>query len=203
MRDKELAAISVLSRERYVYGAGLVFVEIDLPTRPLDSLPSLRLVDSALETRDGVYWVATSGGLCRFNPLGKPQANNNNASERNATNSMFTVYLPGEDARSKYVVSLLQDRTGVIWCGRRNGLYRVGAAADEVNIAPIDLGIPDHLESRILECLLEDRLGALWVGSHSGLYRRWPDGRIEAYTTRDGLPHNVIHSLLEDREERI
>ena len=169
-----------------------------------EGLP-VAIVNDLLETREGVYWVATAGGLCRFNPSGKPQAGISNASERNngAANAMFTVYFPGEDARSKYVLSLLQDRTGVLWCGTRNGLYRVEAAAGEVNIASVDLGIPDYLESRFIECLLEDRTGALWVGSANGLYRRWPDGRVEAYTTRDGLPDNLIHSLLEDREGRI
>ncbi len=163
------------------------------------------IVEDMLETRDGVYWVATAGGLCRFDPLGRPQAGISNAWARQngAANAMFTVYSPGEDARSKYVLSLLQDRTGALWCGTRNGLYRLEAAADDVNIAPVDLSIPDYLESRFIECLLEDRTGALWVGSRSGLYRRWPDGRVEAYTTRDGLPDNLIRSLLQDREGRI
>lgn len=163
------------------------------------------IVNDLLETREADYWVATAAGLFRFNPFGKAQASINNrpptADHRPPTKAMFTVYFPGEDARSKYVLSLLQDRTGALWCGTRNGLYRVEPAAGEVNIASIDLGIPDHFESRFIECLLEDRLGSLWVGSRSGLYRRWTDGRVEAYTTRDGLPD--IRSLLEDREGRI
>jgi ligand-binding sensor domain-containing protein/signal transduction histidine kinase len=162
-------------------------------------LPSA-IVKDLLETREGVYWVATAGGLCRFNPLGKPQTIVNN---RPPTNPMFTVYFPAEVARSKHIVSLLQDRTGVIWCGTRNGLYRLETATDEVKFTSVDLGIADHFESRYIECLLEDRLGTLLVGSRSGLYRRWPDGRVEAYTIRDGLPDNIIFSLLEDREGRI
>jgi ligand-binding sensor domain-containing protein len=163
-------------------------------------LPSA-IVNDLLETREGVYWVATGGGLCRFNPLGKPQATISNGSEGDAA-AMFTVYFPRENGRSKYVLSLLQDRAGRIWCGTRNGLYRV-ETADKVKLASVDLGMSDYLESRFIECLLEDRLGALWVGSRSGLFRRWPDGRVEAYTTRDGLSHNIILSLLEDREGRI
>src|SRR6185503_5389913 len=46
-----------------------------------EGLPSA-IVNDLLETREGVYWVATGGGLCRFNPLGKPHASLNNASER-------------------------------------------------------------------------------------------------------------------------
>jgi ligand-binding sensor domain-containing protein/two-component sensor histidine kinase len=162
-------------------------------------LPSA-LINDFLETGEGDYWVATSGGLCRFNPLGKPQTDVNNASERNAPDAMFTVYFPGDDARSKHILSLLQDRAGRIWCGTRNGLYLVEASSTDVKFTFTDLGIPDHFESRFIECLLEDRRGALWVGSRSGLYRLLPDRRVEAYTIRDGLPHHVIFSLLEDRE---
>lgn len=168
-------------------------------------LPSA-LINDLLETSDGVYWVATAEGLCRFNPMGKPQAiigDRPPADSQRQTNAMFTAYSPAEDARSKYVTSLLQDHTGIIWCGTRNGLYSVDTAAGDVKITFVDLGISDYLQSRIIECLLEDRPGALWIGADSGLYRRWRDGRVEAYTVRDGLPHNLIHSVLEDRERRI
>jgi len=168
-------------------------------------LPSA-IVNDLVETREGAYWVATAGGLCRFNPLGKPQAIVNNRSPITdhwpPANAIFTVYVPAEDARSKYVLSLLQDRAGALWCGTRNGLYRVETAA-EVKFAFVDLGIPDYLESRFIECLLEDHRGTLWIGADHGLFRRWPDGRIDAYTIREGLPDNIINSVLEDREGRI
>ena len=166
-------------------------------------LPSA-IINGLLETREGVYWVATAGGLCRFNPVGKAQARTNGPTDGNhAADLMFKVYSPGQDAGSKYVLSLLQDRAGVVWCGTRNGLYRVEAASDEVKLVSVDLGIPSQFESRFIECLLEDRSGSLWIGTASGLYRRWPDGRAEAYTRRDGLPDTIIQSLLEDREGRI
>ena len=95
-------------------------------------LPSA-IVNDLLETREGVYWVATSGGLCRFNPLGNPQANISNALQSDAANPIFTVYFPGEDARSRLVLSLFQDRAGGIFCGTGNGLYRLEGAARELN----------------------------------------------------------------------
>jgi ligand-binding sensor domain-containing protein len=89
-------------------------------------LPSA-IVNDLLETREGIYWVATAGGLCRFDPRGRPQADISNATKRRngPGNAMFAVYFPGEDARSRYVLSLLQDRTGALCCGTGNGLYRV------------------------------------------------------------------------------
>ena len=164
-------------------------------------LPSA-IVNDLLETRDGDYWVATAAGLCRFNPLGSPQQPGIN-NPGDTPNPMFAVYSPDEDARSKLILSLFQDRAGVIWCGTGNGLYRIETADREVNLIPIDLGMPSHFESKFIDCLLEDRRGALWIGARGGLYRRWPDGRVEAYTRRDGLPDTLVHSLLEDRRGNI
>ncbi len=166
-------------------------------------LPSA-IINDLLETREGIYWVATAGGLCRFNPLGTPQAGINKASanQKLPNQAMFSVYFPSEDIRARHILSLLQDRTGTLWCGTRNGLYGL-ETSDEIKFTFVDLGIPDYLESRIIECLLEDQTGTLWVGAHSGLYRRWRDGRVEAYSVRDGLPDNLINSILEDRDGRI
>jgi len=165
-------------------------------------------VNGLLETSDGQYWVATASGLCRFNPkrrsLSVVQPRTQIAANSpHPDDPVFRAYFPDENPTSKHILSLLEDHAGVIWCGTRNGLYRVEAAGDEVRFLSIELGIPDYLESRWIECLLEDRAGNLWVGARSGLYRRCADGRVETYTTRDGLPDNAIHTLLEDREGRI
>ena len=166
-------------------------------------LPSA-IINDMLETREGVYWVATAGGLCRFNPLPRAKPGNNGTADSNhAADLMFKGYSTDQDAESKYVLSLLQDRAGVVWCGTRNGLYKVEARSDEVKLASVDIGIPAQFESRFIQCLFEDHFGSLWIGTANGLYRRWPDGRVEAYTRRDGLPDNIIQSLLEDREGRI
>jgi len=168
-----------------------------------NGLPSA-IINDLLETREGVYWVATAAGLCRFNPVPRAQPGNNGAADSNqAADLMFKVVSTDQDAESKYVLSLLQDRAGVVWCGTRNGLYKVDLANDEVILASVDVGIPAQFESRFIQCLFEDHLGSLWIGTASGLYRRLPDGRVEAYTRRDGLPDNIVQSLLEDREGRV
>ena len=168
-----------------------------------DGLPSA-IINDLLVTREGAYWVATAGGLCRFNPVPRAQPRNNGAADSNhAADLMFKRCSTDQDAESKYILSILQDRAGVVWCGTRNGLYQVEAASDEVKLASVDIGIPARFESRFIQCLFEDHLGSLWIGTANGLYRRWQDGRVEAYTRRDGLPDNIIQSLLEDREGRI
>lgn len=162
-------------------------------------LPSAT-VNDFIETRAGEYWVATAAGLCRFNPRGRAQASTNEAEGER----MFTVFSPGTDARAAFVNTVYETSAGVVWLGTRAGLFRVErAAVGETRIEFVDLGIPDHLENRYINSLLEDRRGVLWVGAASGLFRRLPDGRIEAFTAREGLPDVHISSLLEDREGRV
>lgn len=59
-------------------------------------LPS-RHVNDFLESRSGVYSVATDKGLCRFNPEPLPHAKD---AARSASQA-FVVYYPGEDAGAR------------------------------------------------------------------------------------------------------
>jgi ligand-binding sensor domain-containing protein/signal transduction histidine kinase len=146
-----------------------------------------RSVRDLLETRAGAYWVATGAGLCRFDPQSEA--------------ALFVVYHPGEGQLASIVRSLYEDRTGTVWVGTQDGLYRLEDAGGQVRFQPVEMGMPAHA---LVESILEDRRGALWVGTRdAGLYRRLPDGSVERYTTRHGLPINRVSSLLEDREGRL
>jgi ligand-binding sensor domain-containing protein len=150
-------------------------------------LPDRRVTD-LLEARDGTYWVATGGGVCLFNPTGVPR---------------FRVYRPGNDSYSRREEALLEDRSGVIWCGTRNGLYRLKDRSSGSEFEFVQLALPNE-GTDFVQVIIEDRQASLWIGTQlSGLYRRWPDGRVEHYTTRNGLSTNRIEALLEDSEGRI
>jgi ligand-binding sensor domain-containing protein/two-component sensor histidine kinase len=167
-------------------------------------LPS-QVINDLLETREGQYWLATGAGLCRFNPKGISQRYITNAAQESAApNTMFTVYFPGEDAKSREVTSLLQDHAGTIWCGTAGGLYRLEQQDGQAMFQFVELGMPhDYENDSYVTSMMADKRGALWIGSIRGLYRLLPDGRVERYDDRDGLPVNHVHSLLEDREGRL
>jgi ligand-binding sensor domain-containing protein/anti-sigma regulatory factor (Ser/Thr protein kinase) len=160
-----------------------------------DGLPR-PTVSGFLETRRGDFWVATTGGLCRFNP--KP------ARGPHGLEPKFVVYRPGPDPKAQNVQALLEDRAGVIWCGTRGGLYRLDSISGRWTFQEVDIGLSKVApESAPVNALLEDRRGALWIGANNGLYRRRPDGGVEHYTEKQGLPGSVIASLLEDRSGRL
>ena len=157
-----------------------------------EGLPS-QVVKDLLETRDGQYWVATDAGLCRFNPNGIPRRASITPGGSGAAPAMFVVYSPGKDRGSHVVTSLLQDRSGTIWCGTFGGLYRLEERSGLTGFR--------HISTQLgVTSLLEDRRGSLWLGLVRGIARLLPDGRLERYSARQGFPNDAVLSLLEDRD---
>ena len=165
-------------------------------------------VTAILETREGEYWVATLDGLCKFDPRGIAGRVATAATGTRANvvvHPMFTVFRPaGGDHRARAFTALLEGRDGTIWCGTRNGLYRLSRAGGLVQLQPIHVGLPtSYAEERFINALLEDRYGTLWVGAASGLCRRWPDGTAARYGRTTGFPDDSIHALLADRDGHV
>lgn len=157
-------------------------------------------VNDFLETRSGELWIATNGGLARFNPKGEPTAHVVFANDKAQPAPMFAVVVPEDEDRGARAANvLIEDRNGTIWCGTMKHLYRLEQNENRFKLAPVDLATSEIF---ILD-LLEDRSGSLWIGSFSGLYCRRPDGRVEHFTQRDGLPDETIHDLLEDHQGRL
>jgi diguanylate cyclase (GGDEF)-like protein len=77
------------------------------------------------------------------------------------------------------VTCIQQDRTGYLWVGTQNGLYRYDGSQFQRYGA--DAGIPD----RIIDTLYIAPDGTLWVGTASGVYFERRDGRF----SEAKLPH--------------
>ena len=151
-------------------------------------------VNDILETRKDVFWIATGRGLVKFNPLGRR--------EPRGADAMFVPILPEDgNPRSRNTNVLLEDRSGVLWVGTLNGLFRLEEANGRQSLHYVEIGLPnDYPEQRFISDLLEDRSGSLWIATPSGLFCRRPNGRVEHFTKHDGLPMDYLHCLLEDRD---
>src|SRR5712692_9428080 len=105
-------------------------------------LPHANVTD-LLETRGGEYWVATYGGIVRFNPKGTSSNRVVYAGEASAIAPMFTVIVPeDQDRRAKAITVLLEDRDGTIWCGTQKGLSKLERNNDRIALRSVDIGIP-------------------------------------------------------------
>jgi ligand-binding sensor domain-containing protein/signal transduction histidine kinase len=139
-----------------------------------------RNVNDVLETRSGAFWIATSAGVAR---LGE---------------TVTIVSPPGSPGAAH---ALAESPDGTVWVGTGNGLYRLSCAGDSSCVSfAVETGIETlHPAHRSVFDLEVDRDGNLWVATAVGVYRRSRDGTTRALTTRDGLPDDFVHALLEDR----
>ena len=89
------------------------------------------------------------------------------------------------------VLRLLQDRSGFIWAGTEDGLYRFDGYRFD------GFGLPEGLLSTSIDALHQDRDGVLWVGTHAGL--SWYDGHLfRPLRAASGLPEAAIGGIADD-----
>jgi len=149
-------------------------------------------VRDLLETHDGIYWIATATGLYRFDPgdVSRPSK-----PAEGGRVPKFTPFYPGSSKPARSVNVIRQDRSGVIWLGTDQGLYRL----DQGRFSPVEIGLPENTDDRTVMTILFDGAGSTWIGATSGLYRL-TNGSTRRYAVNDGLPSNDVRALLEDRE---
>lgn len=135
-------------------------------------------VNAILQTRDGYLWLATFGGLARFDGV------------------KFTHFRIADHAGlfSDRSLALYEDRQGTLWIGHETeGLsrYRAGrfTSFDQT----------DGLPAQSIRAIVEGPEGDLWLGTEGGLVRL-RDGVFTVYTEADGLPNLDTRSLLVDRQ---
>jgi ligand-binding sensor domain-containing protein/signal transduction histidine kinase len=149
-----------------------------------------RVVFDLLITRKGDYWVATSNGIARFNPLAA------------TSGSKFKAYIPTQRSTSEIILDLYEDSSGTIWAGTGNGLLRVRETAEDVQFEFVSLGEKPGEELDITT-IVEGSPGVLWVGTETGLFRLYSDGKAERFTTQNGLPHDHVRDILRDPDGTI
>jgi diguanylate cyclase (GGDEF)-like protein len=94
------------------------------------------------------------------------------------------------DLPSPIITQLLQTRDGHLWIGTPEGLARFdGAHFDAFTPVTTDGVVPSYILA-----MAEDATGVLWIGTANGLVRFW-DGTFTHFSTRDGLPQDVVMSL--------
>jgi signal transduction histidine kinase/ligand-binding sensor domain-containing protein len=176
-------------------------------------LPHPSVMD-LLETAKGELWVATFGGLVRFRPEGLPNRRVVFANDTDGATPMFATVVPSdEDERARELIVLLESRDGSIWCGTRNGLYRLERSGRHLELRRVEIGLPaEYPEQRFVKDLIEDERGSLWAAAPSGLYRRWSDGTAARYGASDLVgqrypnlhsSYDHLHDLMKDRQGRI
>jgi signal transduction histidine kinase/ligand-binding sensor domain-containing protein/CheY-like chemotaxis protein len=91
------------------------------------------------------------------------------------------------------VRAITQTRDGYIWLGTKGGLCRF----DGIRVTIFNEA-GGHLKFNEVWSLKEDDEGNLWIGTYGGGVTRFKDGKFTTFTTKDGLPSDVVFDLYKD-----
>jgi ligand-binding sensor domain-containing protein/signal transduction histidine kinase len=98
-----------------------------------------------------------------------------------------------------FVTALLQTRDGFLWLGTQEGVVRF----DGVRFDPFREDELAALGARQVLALAEGGDGSLWIGSYGGGLVRFRDGRLRRWGTGEGLPSNIVRTVVEDADGSI
>lgn len=134
-------------------------------------------VHAVTQTSNGYIWIATEGGLARYDGITFKVFDKQNTPE----------------FKSNYVRSLLEDREGSLWIGTAEGLVRMRNETFTAFTAT------DGLPNNSIQSLYEDRQGNLWVATAGGL-GLLQGGAAVAFTTNERSVHGSIQAVFQDTE---
>ena len=102
-----------------------------------DGLPDPWVTD-LLTTRDGTYWVATNGGVARFDALTRHYPRDAQRQAEQRGRSFSSVAFEGS-AKQRQVRVLLEDRAGRVWAGAVGGLSMLDRRVSPASFRPSSL----------------------------------------------------------------
>ena len=128
------------------------------------------------QDRSGVLWLARGEGVL---------------SRYDDKTHTFVNYTP--DPRDPHklkggdIPAILEDRTGTLWLGAWDGLYRFDRQNETFTRYTESQGLP----SSTIQGILEDKVGRLWISTKNGVSRFDPKrGTFRNYDMSDGLQAN-------------
>ncbi|MDP5169078.1 MAG: hypothetical protein NWR72_02445, partial [Bacteroidia bacterium] len=141
----------------------------------------------------GGLWVGTLGGGLNYLAPGQSRF------------TSFQEMIPagGLPLSGVQIIDMLLDKSGqYLWIATENqGLNRLDTRTLSVAWYKTQLDNPESLSSDRLRCLFEDRAGNIWVGTEfAGINRiESGSGKIFRYAQQDGLPSEMINSIVQDK----
>lgn len=123
---------------------------------------SSNTVYSILQDKEGDIWFGTDDGLCRYN--GK----NITGVSLALTNGVYLysgVTANNSSATKNAVWSMLQDKSGTLWLGTSEGVYRYNGASFSRFLDNDGIINDGGLHLKMVDCILEDSNGNIWFAS--------------------------------------
>jgi len=129
------------------------------------------VISSVFEDHQGTVWITVGTSLCRLD------------------GSRITIFPTQQLQPIQAPRVVYEDRHNTMWFAGVGGLVRL----ENDNLVPV-LG-PQELNGSIPIVLTGDNGDNLWLSGTKGVIRRSQDGKLTKFSSRDGLPDDVIRAL--------
>lgn len=148
------------------------------------------IVNSIVEDDSGKLWIGTNGGLNRLDKetgIFHHYRHDPNQSNSISDNNVLVVYI---------------DSHGWLWAGTDKGLNQFDPEQERFIHYRYDINDVSSLSGNKVISICEDHEETLWIGTAGGGLNRFDraSGTFTFFTTRDGLPNNVIYGIQEDAD---
>ena len=118
--------------------------------------------------------------------------------DKTLTQYAHRVWNQEEGLLEPSVYSILQTHDGYLWLGTQNGLIRF----DGERFRPVKVNrrAPGDFEPILIRSLLEDSNHVLWAASIGNGLGRLSRGSRRWYTTRDGMPSDIVGCITDAKD---
>ncbi|MBQ8714361.1 MAG: response regulator [Prevotella sp.] len=96
------------------------------------------------------------------------------------------------DLHNKYLNTLFTDKDGCIWIGHYYGIDVYDPKTDQL----VDIPVDSMLRPAIVYAIRQSPDGSIWVGSNKGLFRYNKERQWRRFTTKDGLPNDIVCGMV-------
>ena len=175
---------------------GKVLRHIETPVRQNMMMNFITML--TYDSINDLMWVSTNQGLMIYD----------------IKSGEISEPFPKASTSDSWMLGGIIDTDGILWLGGKYGLYKINLRKRnhdgyfDVKHFLKRLDKPDSKELERISSLCIAKDGTLWIGSNgNGLYRRNvnADGTetFTRYSTKDGLPGNIVTGLHEDADRRL
>lgn len=141
---------------------------------------------------NGSIWIGTDNSFCSYNKKTK-----------RITEYLYPVHTDNQPYR--FIEAIYQQNDSIFWLGALNGLFRFNKHTKEWKQFKNNPADTSSLSYDLIFSLCADPLNPqkyLWIGTSGGGLNRfdYATGKFLRYSTKDGLPNDVIYGILNDDE---
>lgn len=143
---------------------------------------------TAIYADSGLLWIGTSGGggLYQFYP--------GTSSDLPLTN----IVRNSSDFENSDIKSILKDRSGSLWIGTSNGLYKRTASGENHHSLFHSPSQGRTTAGNRIYCMTEDKRHRIWIGTNRGITRYDPINGLFEQIELPGKAVIGINSILQD-----